>query len=396
MSHDRFVNRLLVPVRLVAKHGRHAWMHLRRARKRLLSERTRQALASPWTHVKWLVSWVRLPLHRLRDEARMCPACRSTSITLLEPLSLSEMAGHSRVGFVTGCRECGLLFANPLPDPEKLKTFYSPDGTWGSGYAGERREMLHRHAERALAGFRKANPPRRTRDVLLEAIDRHVPVFDPPAGAAVLDFGCGDGKLLNVLLEIGWRTFGIEPSSDVAFLRHSRLETIPSTPQFDLVLMHHVLEHMPQPLDILRALSRAMKPGAAMFISVPRLDTLPQHRDFHYCVNARTHLVSFSQACLRELLARAGLELVSPLTEAALDAQITGGVPLRLRVLARKTDTPQPRPAHPLNAAIRALRAYQHTSPDRRWLSRRFPVRVRAALLDRERRRPRRSPASAA
>ncbi len=36
----------------------------------------------------------------------------------------------------------------------------------------------------------------RARDLLLNALVPHVPVHKPPPGAKVLDFGCGEGKLL--------------------------------------------------------------------------------------------------------------------------------------------------------------------------------------------------------
>jgi 2-polyprenyl-3-methyl-5-hydroxy-6-metoxy-1,4-benzoquinol methylase len=379
---------------MVAKQFRHAWMRLRRAGKRVLNDRRRRRLAGQGESLERLAAELFTPL-RVAGRTRACPACRSTSIVLLEPFVSSDHAAGSRIGFVTGCRECGLLFVNPQPDAEALAVFYSPEGTWGQ-YANERRPALQRQAERALAGIRKAAPPRQgRRDILLEAIDRHVAVFAPSAGAAVLDFGCGDGKLLNALLERGWDTFGIEPSTDVAFLRHTRLEAIPSTPQFDFVVVNHVLEHVPHPLDLLRALAGALKPGGAIYVSVPRLDTLPEHGDFRYCLNARTHLVSFSEECLRGLFERAGLQPVVALHDASLDAKFTDGIPLRLRMIARKADAPLRRQAYPLTAATRALREYRRTRPHGPWFESWLPVSVRAVLLDRRQRSgPRRAAAA--
>jgi 2-polyprenyl-3-methyl-5-hydroxy-6-metoxy-1,4-benzoquinol methylase len=356
-----FAKVLIGPVQILAKQSRHAWIRLRRGLKRVLNARRWRWLAAHAKSLKRLPADLFTSL-RVGSQMRACPACRSALIVLLEPLVISDHAVDLHVGFVTGCRECGLLFVNPPPDPVALAAFYSPDGTWGQ-YASERRPVLQRQAVRALAGIRKANPPRRRRDVLLEAIDHHVAVFTPRAGAAVLDFGCGDGKLLNVLLERGWRTFGIKPSSDVAFLRHTRLATIPSTPQFDFVIVNHVMEHLPSPLDLLQALAGAMKRGAAIYVSVPRLDGLPKHGDFRYCLNARTHPVSFTEECLRGLFARAALEPVVALNDAELDAQLTNGLPLRLRLIARKADAPLPCEGYPLRAATTALREYRRTTP---------------------------------
>jgi SAM-dependent methyltransferase len=390
-------------VHALVSHTRHTQKRLRGAGKRALNGPVWRALTERTVRLQRLASAVATPL-RASGELDACPACRSTSIVLLDPFVAKDTAGL-RVVFATGCRDCGLLFANPQPDAAMLQQLYSPDGKWGHTWrqsADKRREYLKRQAARALAGIRKPNPPRGRRDALFEALDRHVTVFDPPAGAAVLDFGCGDGKLLNVLLDHGWRTFGIEPSSDVAFLRHERLLAVPDSPRFDLVIAHHVIEHIPQPLDLLRVLARAIKPGGALFVSVPRLDTLPHHRDFHYCLNGRTHVVAFSEACLRELLARAALEPLVALDDPALDAAITSGVPLRLRMIARKAGTTPGRQDDPLAAATRALRAYGGAPANSQWLTDAkplwfeswLPVRVRGALLDRRRRDRERQPSA--
>ncbi len=149
--------------------------------------------------------------------------------------------------------------------------------------------------------------PRR-RDTLLQALQPHVNVLSRPAGARALDVGCGDGKFLNGLQDLGWDTYGIEPSSSVAFLRHHRLESPPQDGSFDLVVLHHVLEHVIEPLALLRAVSATLRDGGGLFVSVPRLDTLAQHGDFRYCINGRNHPLAFSETCLRGLLARAGFE----------------------------------------------------------------------------------------
>jgi 2-polyprenyl-3-methyl-5-hydroxy-6-metoxy-1,4-benzoquinol methylase len=382
------ISLISLPVRVVAKQGRHAAMRVRRATKLVRQWSGWEALAGQPRRLADLAVRVKLPVHRLATERRTCPACESSSIEMLEPLGLYETVEKSRVGFAAGCHACGLLFVNPPPDLHSLQSFYSPEGTWGVTHATERRELLERQAQRALEGYRKPNAKRRSRDFVLDALQRYVPVFDPPAGAAVLDFGCGDGKLLNVLLEIGWATHGIEPSSDVAFLRHTRLDRIPDTPSFDLVLLHHVLEHLPDPFAVMRDLAVAMRPGGVMFISVPRLDTLPRHGDFRYCLNARTHLVSFSEACLRELLARAGLETAGVLDDPMLDAKLTDGVPLRLRLVARKAGAHPPRVERPLVPALDALARYHAKyTPTEHWFERLLPVRTRAFLLDREQRR---------
>jgi SAM-dependent methyltransferase len=387
MTGGHITDRLLAPGRILAKRARHLSMQARRGWKRVAEWRGWYAARVRLARMQLRTPELRLPVHRLASELRACPACGSSSVRVLEPMVLSSPIEGNRVAFASGCPSCGLVFASPMPDQQTLDAFYSPDGHWGQDHR-QPDEALVRQAQRALSGYRKVNQQRRTRHIILEALQPFVPVFDPPEGAAVLDYGCGDGKLLNGLQDAGWKTCGVEPSSDVAFLRHERVTALPSEPTFDLVVLHHVLEHVPRPLELLENLVATLRPGGVLFISVPRLDTLPEHRDFRYCINGRTHLVCFSETCLRELLRRAGVETIATLSSSELDAQLSEGRPLRLRLVARKTGARLAPARRPLHAAVRALREYRRRQAKGSRLEHYLPVRVRAYRAEREQRVP--------
>jgi SAM-dependent methyltransferase len=291
---------------------------------------------------------------------------------LLDAFKIPRDSRGRRVAFLGGCRECGLLFANPLPTKEDLARRYSPGGSYVE-------------ARKALA----AKPPAREagardpRDLLLEALTPYVPVHAPSRGAKVLDFGCGDGKFLNRLQNAGWETYGVEPSTSAAFARHRRLDRPPQDGSFDFAILHHVLEHVTDPLDILRQLAGALREGGVLFIGVPRFDALPQHGDFKYCLDGRNHLICLSESCLVGLLGRVGLTMTARLDSRELDEAITQGRPLRLRLVATRTAAGAAQPDEPLRAAIRTWRLYRTlhgTSVD--VLGQALPVRLRGALLD--------------
>jgi SAM-dependent methyltransferase len=267
-----------------------------------------------------------------------CPACDGRRVRVIEQWPLGGK--HQAVA----CDDCGLLFVHPPPPPEALEAYYAPDGGW-----------------QASRTQRSAKPPsQRTKHgasmALFAVLDSYFPVTSPQPGARVFDFGCGLGVWLNSLQDRGWETYGLEPSTDYAFTRHKQLHAIPSEPQFDLVLAYHVLEHLPRPLDTIRQLATVLLPGAHLFVSVPRLDALAIHGDVKYCLHRRNHIVAFTEMCLRGLLARAGLQVVAALH--GLDAAFTKGQPLRLRLVARKTDAPLtlvPDPAAQLRPVIDAV-----------------------------------------
>jgi hypothetical protein len=121
-----------------------------------------------------------------------------------------------------------------------------------------------------------------------------------------------------------------------------------------------------------------------LFVSVPRLDTLPAHGDLDYCISGRRHVMCFSETCLRGLLGRAGFTTAGRLDTHELDAVFTEGKPLRLRLVAVRTRHQDPLPDAPLVPAVEALDRYargKESAADR--IRRLLPVRIRGGILNR-------------
>ncbi len=286
-------------------------------------------------------------------ERRRCPACGSGGIVHLDPLRLIPPSGPLwRVGFISTCGTCGILFANPLPSDDVLADVYSPGGEWGRD---------RQHSEETPVA------PRRLLQTLAP-ISGELDVMHPPPGAAVLDVGCGLGGLLDTLADAGWTTYGIDPATKVAFRRHRELTEIPDTPMFDLVVLHHVLEHVTDPSTMLAAVARAVRIGGFAFVSVPNVDGLDQHGDLKYCLRSSTHVMAYTGRCLEWLLATAGFELVSAGSKAKK--------PRSMNVIGRRVATPVAQPPDAGAAAIRALA--HHRAAKSAWM----PVRLRAGVLN--------------
>jgi SAM-dependent methyltransferase len=288
---------------------------------------------------------------------------------LLEPLPLGRREDGRRFGFVTGCRRCGLVFVNPMPSRVELDAFYSPDGEWGRS--------------REASVLRDKAPATAYVAELFRPISDWMDLARPPTGRTVFEFGCGDGELLDVFQDLGWDTCGLDPGDKRAFARHRELPTIPETPTFDVTIIHHVLEHVDAPLDILHAIHRALKPDGFVLVSVPRLDTLPRHKDFRYCINPRTHIVAYSRDCMATLFALAGFDSIdlSPPADSPGDDWFTLR---RLRMIGRKREPPPP-PPNPLAAARKALARFHAEQPSTDGWRAALPVRLRAGLAHVER-----------
>ena len=182
--------------------------------------------------------------------------------------------------------------------------------------------------------------------------------------------------MLDTLADAGWLTYGIDPAVRSAFERHRDAVEIPTDAQFDLVTLHHVLEHVTDPLAMLCGAAGALHVGGYLVVSVPNVDRVDDHGDLNYCLRSKTHVLAYSEMCLRWLTAAAGLVLVS-----ARDAHESR----HLVGIFRRDATPLSLPPAPLAAARDALERYfaRHPAPDappRAW-----PVRLRAALLNLQR-----------
>jgi SAM-dependent methyltransferase len=320
-------------------------------------------------------------VYRARGERNECPACGSRALYDLDILPLRA----GRTGFACGCDDCGLVFSNPQPTAEDLAHLYSPEGSWGAERSGSSEEG---NPEGDPEGSRKGLPHTggswtRIFDPIRDAVN----VTAPPPGASVLDFGCGEGKLLDALQNCGWETWGIEPAFDAAFRRHRRLHDIPDEPRFDLILVVHVLEHVPNPLQLLKQFAAASRPGGHLLVGVPRLDTLPTHRDYQYVLNGRVHITAYTWTCLRTLLVRAGW---APVAEPPAEISKGGGrkTTSRLRVLARRSvEQPDYADGRAGDEARRAIRGYYARHDARPWPARAGLLRLAARRADAQRRR---------
>jgi SAM-dependent methyltransferase len=305
-------------------------------------------------------------IYRAPGERDDCPACGSLRVADLDVLPLRG----GRTGFVSCCEACGLVFSNPQPSLAVLQQFYSPSGAWSADRPDSERKPNSAAAKVGGHWTRWFRP-----------IRQEMSVTSPRPGSRVLDFGCGEGTFLDALQNCGWETWGIEPSHDRAFARHRRLDEVPAVPSFDLVLAVHVLEHLPDPLATLRKLAAACRPGGHLFLCVPRLDTLPYHRDYRYVLNGRQHITAYTWPCLRTLMARAGWEAVG---EPPLEVPRGGGrtTTAKLCVLARRTDGRITAARAPARAARSAIRRYYAAADSRPLPARLGCTRVAARRAD--------------
>lgn len=135
-----------------------------------------------------------------------------------------------------------------------------------------------------------------------------------------LDVGCGGGFFVEVAQELGWEAEGLEVSeAAVNFgrekglrLHHGTIQAVaPDEGAFDVLTMMEVLEHVFEPVDLLRHCARALRPGGVLYLTTPNWGSLSRRligKDWFPI--SRDHVAYFQPSTVRDALRRAGLEPV--------------------------------------------------------------------------------------
>jgi SAM-dependent methyltransferase len=206
---------------------------------------------------------------------------------------------------VVQCHDCGLCFTNPRPTPESIAQFYPPEYPPHQIPSPERQA---RRPSRFLAGYRNRYHSAR------QGLDWH-------GQGRLLDFGCGGGSFLERMHRQGWQVSGVDVST-VAVQRvctelglRALAGSLPNPKldpaSFDIITMWQSLEHVHDPLTVLREARRLLAPGGQLIVVVPNIDSLPFRWFGHawYSLDLPRHLVHFAPWTLQLMLQRAGFQV---------------------------------------------------------------------------------------
>jgi len=141
----------------------------------------------------------------------------------------------------------------------------------------------------------------------------------PRLDSRILDVGCGRGERLYELALAGFTNLrGVEPfiDHDVSVapgvtVTRGTLEALDG--EFDLIMMHHALEHVVDPRATIRHLARLLAEGGVVVLRVPVIGKFAWRTygvDWAQ-LDAPRHLYTFSENGIAALAASAGLEIQS-------------------------------------------------------------------------------------
>ncbi|KMO21753.1 class I SAM-dependent methyltransferase [Methylobacterium platani] len=245
-------------------------------------------MSSPLHLVRHAVPFTGYPY---RGEGMACNLCGGS-----ETLVVAETDRRLKRLRSVACTGCGLIRTDPMPSAAELEAYYASAYRAAYQFALGRRPPRHHLA-------------RSRREAALRA-GLLGPALQP--GARVLDFGSGSGEFLAAARARGCDVTGIEPGRTYAAYARAahgarvldRLDDLPGEEAFDVVAVHHVLEHLRDPVDILVRLAGRLAPGGVLYAAVPNMAATgkPPHERFHFA-----HVHGFVRQTLDHAARRAGL-----------------------------------------------------------------------------------------
>lgn len=223
-----------------------------------------------------------------------CPACDTPGVRHHVDVPDHEYA-LPYVARYAECATCSTVYQDPMPPESQLGTFYPP--TYHSMETGGR-----------LMDARRAMRVARLKKLMGSKT------------GTVLDYGCGNGSFLATAARRlpENRYIGFEYAEEfeeqrleggkVLIIRGKLPDLLERLQTVDVLIMNHVIEHLPDPSLVMRSLVEHMPQGALFDGQTPNARSL-EHRLFGALwsgYHAPRHTVVFSKRGLQRFLERHG------------------------------------------------------------------------------------------
>jgi SAM-dependent methyltransferase len=236
--------------------------------------------------------------HRLRQEAERAYLDRADQPGMSRPGTCPVCGGApsrdrfaNHVGFSFGwCPDHDIVVMDPVPTDAALTELYNSDAERFHWVGTGDDELVIEHADD------------------LDALRRFL--GDAPADGArlrLLEVGCATGGFLRGAQQ-WFDVEGVELNEESAerarhagFTVHTgRLDDVPAGAGYDVVVAIQLIEHLPDPGELLAGARRVLRPGGALYVATPAIDSA----SFALLGAQHTHVASFGHVVL---FSRAGL-----------------------------------------------------------------------------------------
>lgn len=255
--------------------------------------------------------------------SRRCPYCEHEHAEVL--VAEERMLGLGGAFDYSRCLGCGAMELMNLPHNFSM---YYPDNYYSlhhvtphpppRGWKAPLQKLRNRATVFGTRGIGGALAllGKPTRAVEISTWLRHSPVQS--FRARVLDVGCGSGHRLCRMHTVGFSDLtGVDPFATereirpgLRILKQQLSET--NDGPYDLIMLHHSLEHMPNHAQVMSDIRRLLSPTGACLIRIPMAGNRLIDRYGSRWVewDAPRHLVLHTENSIRELVTKSGFDVL--------------------------------------------------------------------------------------
>jgi SAM-dependent methyltransferase len=248
-------------------------------------------------------------------EDRSCIICGSVSFLTL---STSMKKGPQLTTVI--CKQCSLVFTNPIPVQETYYSFYTDDY-----------EKYYGKATATKPELSNVSP-------IFSILSKFIDI----KSSHYLEIGPGRGGTLYHANKLFKRVIGVEPSIEFSNLLSNEynLKVITNTfegfvsdnnEEVDVVGMFHVFEHIYDPYKALVSIREVLRENGLVVIEVPNI--LKPFRNLDTYFLRYVHLFNFSPLTLKSLLIKCGFDILYE-----NDGGSIWSTPQNITIIARKTN----------------------------------------------------------
>jgi 2-polyprenyl-3-methyl-5-hydroxy-6-metoxy-1,4-benzoquinol methylase len=234
--------------------------------------------------------------------------CNVCGVDQFKPVS-------NQAGWTIGCcKNCGLIYVNPT-------AVFEPDLEFSKMSLGFQ-----------YTQFQRFNLSSKIIEFERKQLLKNRALLEKFAGGAFsdlrfLDVGCGSGASVRAAAELGWDAVGIDLDPELVALGRTELkvdlrctgllEANLGKEQFHFIRLRDVIEHLPNPYEVLLEIKRLLVPGGGLLVSSPNEGSLSATLRRSCGFRPRTvatvepphHLHGFDERTLRKIFERADLNI---------------------------------------------------------------------------------------
>lgn len=204
------------------------------------------------------------------------------------------------------CLDCGLVFTDFKWSNKFAKQIYTDEYYKGWG-------ILDEQDKKTISALKRSTFNRYLK--MLPRITKKHP--------KILDVGCATGFLLEEAKELGYDPYGVEISdysSKVAQDKFGKTKVFCGSLEeskfekssFDVIVMSDLIEHVSDPLKLLKSAYGYLRPNGQILIITPNIESLLKKVMGKYYVNYKEeHLFYFNKKTLSEILNDADMDILT-------------------------------------------------------------------------------------